>query len=137
MKIVFWNINGLVNSRKTSLTNSVEEARMGFLTAEKGLEEQQLFGKKGWWGPSAQTFKFSLAVKFKNIKDGFSWSLTGVYGVCLDAVKREFWELILMGLFCECPLDYREDFNTLNPSEGKGLQTEQTHEEFQQMGCFA
>lgn len=39
MKIVFWNINGLVNSRKTSLTNSVEEARMGFLTAEKGLEE--------------------------------------------------------------------------------------------------
>lgn len=61
MKIVFWNINGLVNSRKTSLTNGVDEARMGFLTAERGAGGVAVVRKKGMVGAICIDFQVLIS----------------------------------------------------------------------------
>ena len=35
---------------------------------------------------------FSVSCQFKNVKDGFCWVFTGVYGPIVGRFREDFWE---------------------------------------------
>lgn len=56
--------------------------------------------------------EFTVAYSFRNVKDNFSWTFVGVYGLNFDCDRRYLWDE-LTGLLCwwNLPLCVAGDFN--------------------------